>query len=457
MEIKQDIVANKIEFITYIGGDGYSAPVVYRQTHDATTPPSGVGGLLYLHRDYLGSIVAITDANAAVLEKRLFDAWGSLINYYKATGATFGSWGAFDRGYTGHEHLQSVGLINMNGRIYDPKLHRFLQPDNYIQDPFDTQNYNRYSYVLNNPLKYTDPNGESLFEVFGWLFAAWVHGSYASGGELNPAKWNSNGWTNAGLAVGSPIASIGATNYANGYMERYNNRPEIGVTATSDGKGDIHPYVSTAGGDIHMPTQHSSLGFNWTYLSQGKPGERFIYVTANTISIFGQYFMGRGVGDGSMRNLDGSATTTDEGVMAYVSVMSFSTLGIGNGAVSAVDVAAGWQGKGAYSGVDTWRNVVLSEGKQVVGGLPGQSNYYTTLNGLNRSGLNQETLFEGLQVAKHPQFGYRGQVGIYEVTGNTPAAFGTTYANPQFGAGGLPQIFIPDYSGLQLIKIIPLK
>jgi RHS repeat-associated protein len=65
-----------------------------------------------------------------------------------------------DRGYTGHEHLQSVGLIHMNGRLYDPKLHRFLQPDNFVQDPTNTQNYNRYGYVLNNPLKYTDYSGE---------------------------------------------------------------------------------------------------------------------------------------------------------------------------------------------------------------------------------------------------------------------------------------------------------
>ena len=48
----------------------------------------------------------------------------------------------------------------MNGRLYDPVLHRFLQPDNYVQDPFNTQNFNRYGYVLNNPLKYTDPSGE---------------------------------------------------------------------------------------------------------------------------------------------------------------------------------------------------------------------------------------------------------------------------------------------------------
>ncbi|WP_454958591.1 hypothetical protein [Capnocytophaga sputigena] len=44
-----------------------------------------------------------------------------------------------DRGYTGHEHLLSVGLINMNARLYDPALHSFLQPDNYVQDPLNSK------------------------------------------------------------------------------------------------------------------------------------------------------------------------------------------------------------------------------------------------------------------------------------------------------------------------------
>jgi RHS repeat-associated protein len=68
-----------------------------------------------------------------------------------------------DRGYTGHEHLTSIGLIHMNGRIYDPQLRRFLSPDNYVQDTENTQNYNRFGYVYNNPLLYTDPSGELAF------------------------------------------------------------------------------------------------------------------------------------------------------------------------------------------------------------------------------------------------------------------------------------------------------
>ena len=67
-----------------------------------------------------------------------------------------------DRGYTGHEHLLSVGLINMNARLYDPVVHRFLQPDTFVQDPTNTQCYNRYGYASNNPLKYSDPSGNVL-------------------------------------------------------------------------------------------------------------------------------------------------------------------------------------------------------------------------------------------------------------------------------------------------------
>lgn len=58
-----------------------------------------------------------------------------------------------DRGYTRHEHLIGVGLVNRNGRLYDPKLHRFLQPDNNIQESTNTQNFNRYAYCMNNLCK----------------------------------------------------------------------------------------------------------------------------------------------------------------------------------------------------------------------------------------------------------------------------------------------------------------
>ena len=53
--------------------------------------------------------------------------------------------------FTGHEHLYSLGLINMNGRMYDPLLSSFLSPDNYMQDPTSQQGFNRYAYCMYNP------------------------------------------------------------------------------------------------------------------------------------------------------------------------------------------------------------------------------------------------------------------------------------------------------------------
>ena len=80
-----------------------------------------------------------------------FDGWGNVVKLEDGNGNVLRSFDILVGGYTGHEHLLSVGIINMNGRLYDPLLHRFLSPDNFVQDLSNTQNFNRYGYVLNNP------------------------------------------------------------------------------------------------------------------------------------------------------------------------------------------------------------------------------------------------------------------------------------------------------------------
>ncbi len=177
MEISWDRNTGKTAFVTYIGGDAYTAPTVYHSEHRNGTATEQY---LYLHRDYQGSILAITDRDGDIKEKRLFDAWGRIVEWTDGNDRDlskgFASGGYLDRGYTGHEHLFGVHLIHMNGRLYDPMLHRFLMPDNFVQDPFNTQNYNRYSYVLNNPLMYIDPSGEMTEEGEGnlWETLAYV-------------------------------------------------------------------------------------------------------------------------------------------------------------------------------------------------------------------------------------------------------------------------------------------
>ncbi len=141
----------------YIGGNPYTADIVALKDFAQTAVTYH-----YLHKDYLGNLLALTDAQGIAKEQRHFDPWGNLVllkvNGTKITPTMAGR--LLDRGYTGHEHLWSVGLIHMNGRLYDPLLRRFLQADEHIQEPYNTQNYNRYGYVLNNPLLYNDPSGE---------------------------------------------------------------------------------------------------------------------------------------------------------------------------------------------------------------------------------------------------------------------------------------------------------
>jgi len=69
------------------------------------------------------------------------------------------------RGFTGHEHLDNVGLIHMNGRVYAPEIARFVSADPLIPSPKNLQSYNRYSYTVNNPLRYTDPSGFRIVDA----------------------------------------------------------------------------------------------------------------------------------------------------------------------------------------------------------------------------------------------------------------------------------------------------
>ncbi|MDR7210609.1 FG-GAP-like repeat-containing protein [Flavobacterium piscis] len=188
MEIKQNIATGAIEFVTYIGGDGYSAPIAAKS--DGINPSQ----YLYLHRDYQGTILAITNGNATVVEKRLFDAWGGIIKVQDGAGNTLAGLTVLDRGYTGHEHLQSVALINMNARLYDPMLHRFLGIDNYIQDPTNTQNFNNYGYVMNNPLSNTDISG-NICEGCGGIDIDYGGGEGSGGTSIDVDKW----WKDSGL------------------------------------------------------------------------------------------------------------------------------------------------------------------------------------------------------------------------------------------------------------------
>ncbi|HBG42117.1 MAG TPA: endonuclease [Porphyromonadaceae bacterium] len=147
----------------YLGGDAYSAPAVY--VKENTTD----WRIYYICRDYLGSITHIANADGSLKQELSYDAWGRLRNPATQVAYAPDSEPALflGRGYTGHEHLIWFGLVNMNARLYDAALGRFLAPDPYVQMVDFSQNFNRYSYCLNNPLVYVDENGEFWHIIIG--------------------------------------------------------------------------------------------------------------------------------------------------------------------------------------------------------------------------------------------------------------------------------------------------
>lgn len=123
--------------------------------------------MFYVLTDHLGSFDRIVDQNNNLRDIQSFDVWGNRRKHdnWQAHEAE-NTKHIFDRGYTGHEHLNVFKIINMNGRIYDPVIARFFSVDPYVQSPDFSQNYNRYIYCLNDPLSHTDPSGERIITTF---------------------------------------------------------------------------------------------------------------------------------------------------------------------------------------------------------------------------------------------------------------------------------------------------
>ena len=154
----------------------YDMTVNYRQRILVTSnvqyqytkyPTSSATSIDYLHRDHLGSIVARSDASGNVISSVAFDPFGLHrgINWDRDQSAAEktareGDEDTFTaRGFTDHEMLNRTGFVHMNGRVFDPRIGRFIQPDPIVGRPTNSQNYNRYAYAFNDPLSFTDPSG----------------------------------------------------------------------------------------------------------------------------------------------------------------------------------------------------------------------------------------------------------------------------------------------------------
>ncbi len=177
---------------------------IYKLADGAST-----GDMYYIHKDHLGSIQIVTNQNKAVLTRYYYNAWGVRSNLDAATGTLIQTnndltW--LHRGFTGHEHLTEIDLINMNGRMYDAHLGMFISPDPHVQAPDMPVNFNRYAYVLNNPLIYTDPSGEFWNLVIGAVIGGVVNWA-ANGADFT---WEGLGYFAVGAVAGAAGAGIGS-------------------------------------------------------------------------------------------------------------------------------------------------------------------------------------------------------------------------------------------------------
>ena len=185
--------------------------------------------LYYVHTDHLGSWNVVTDRYRRIVHQYYLDAWGDA-KIVDGDGISVNK-PLFDRGFTGHEHHYDFGLINMNGRMYDPYTSMFLSPDNYIQAPDNSQSFNRYAYCLNNPLKYTDPNGEAWHLAIG----------AALGGITNLAfNWNNcDGFLEYATAFAVGAASGFVTAATGGASAGMQLLAAAGTSAVTSGVNNI--------------------------------------------------------------------------------------------------------------------------------------------------------------------------------------------------------------------------
>ena len=317
---EKDITGGIARYIQYISG-----PVGLVAIIEST---GGSHHKHYTYTDHLGSILVATNGSGSVESEQHFDAWGRRrdVNNWELLppAAMTGLPVWLYRGYTGHEHLDRFGLINMNGRMYDPVTGRMLSADNYVPDPLFSQDYNRYTYARNNPLIYTDPDGEFWHIVIGAALGGGINlGVQAIQGNVNSfgdgLKAFGKGAIIGGMsAIGCASCSVGtlalgsAIAVGNSYLPSYST--PLGKSGFSLSTGVSVGFGSTglfAGANfgLNYSSESFSYGFsygisyNFTDNITGKSGWSQSYgggviVGGNDfrLGIFTNHFGGRGLG-----------------------------------------------------------------------------------------------------------------------------------------------------------------
>ncbi len=206
MKTSRKYYAGAYEKTVTVGGETVERTRIGDSVVHVRTTPAGMMATAtsvfeYAHRDHLGSVESVTDASGNELvvlghdpygERRKPDWTGRLTE--AEIEALLGAHGErISRGFTRHEHLDRTGLVHMNGRMYDPRLGRFLSPDPIVGDPTTSRSWNLYSYVRNNPLSYVDPTGHEIEEIV----VTGCRGCWESWWVDHLSSWGSSSWSHS--------------------------------------------------------------------------------------------------------------------------------------------------------------------------------------------------------------------------------------------------------------------
>lgn len=335
-----------IEERLYLCGDYYRAPAVYIKPDleiEWEVLPHRLQAeneckVYNILRDYLGSITHIYDGDT-LLQELSYDAWGRLRN--PETQQVYNSGEEpellLGRGYCGHEHLTDFGLINMNARLYDPVLGRFLSPDPNIQNPDWSQNYNRFTYVMNNPLRYVDENGEFFWVAVG--VAAVVTGAINVATHWKEIKSSGGGWKN--FAKGVSYFLTGAVAGGVGAAVGIGTAVGFGSMLTANAAAFANATVGFYQGAIYGAAYGASSGFITGAGNSLIEGSKFGYALLNGLmqgsaeAIFGG--VTSGLLSGVRASLSGrefwTGKYTNESIVIRAGVSAENSIG-GKGAVA---------------------------------------------------------------------------------------------------------------------------
>lgn len=300
-DIRTTVYAGDYEKLTE---DGTTREFYYLDGNTIIIKEDGEIKPYFAFTDNLGSILSVMDEEGNKVFDSSYDAWGRQTVRLNTIGLC--------RGYTGHEMISEFDIINMNGRLYDPVLGRFLSPDNYVQMPDFSQSFNRYSYCLNNPLRYTDPSGEligiddaialAVFSMAGSMMQASVEGG--------------NVWKAGALSLLSSAASYGigaafgsAGNLGHELLRAGAHGLASGVVSSLDGGNFLGPFVSgAAASGIGSYAQGVNMSSGLMVASTTAMGGVVAWATGGdflqgamqgmSIGLFNHYMHG---GDGSIR------------------------------------------------------------------------------------------------------------------------------------------------------------